>query len=392
LSGGGQSFVVHQRIAHDTGARWKRLADAWSIESGPDHERQIASPQASREPPKVIRRRCIGAGLLIALALAACSRSEVPQGRSAPGEVRFSILLRPGDRDPRPFWRPILADMQSRTGLAVTPVFSSDARQLTEAMKAKQTDVGLFSGRAALEADRGAGGQVFARALEADGLEGDASALIVAARSKITLDEVLRCGRRLSFALGDAESISASLAPLTYLFAPRGIDPTSCFRQVRTIGDGRSRLSDVASGKVDLAAGDAGAWSPEPGVEPRPANGVRAIWLSPLLPTDSLIWRKDLDPAVKETLRQFFLTYGQGDGAEAGRRRAALAALGFGGFEPADEGHLLPIREMEATKQWLEARKTKDPATLAAAARTLESIKAERMALEARTRAPAAAQ
>jgi phage FluMu protein gp41 len=47
---------------------------------------------------------------------------------------------------------------------------------------------------------------------------------------------------------------------------------------------------------------------------------------------------------------------------------------------------------MEATKQWLEAKTTRDPARIAAAARALSSIKAERMALEARTRAPAAAQ
>ena len=133
--------------------------------------------------------------------------------------------------------------MRSRTGLVVTPVFSSDARQLTEAMRAKQTDVGLFFGRAALEADPGAGGQVFARALEGAGLEGHASALIVAARGKVTLDEVLRCGRRLSFAVGDADSITASLAPLTYFFAPRGIDPASCFRQIRQIADSRSRLA-----------------------------------------------------------------------------------------------------------------------------------------------------
>ena len=218
---------------------------------------------------------------------------------------------------------------------------------------------------AALEADRGSAGQVFARALEADGLEAHASALIVAARSRITLDEVLKCGRRLSFAAGDADSITASLAPLTYLFAPRGIDPAVCFRQVREIADGRSRLAAVADGKIDLAAGAAARWSLEAGGEPGHANGVRAIWFSPPLPTDSLIWRKDLDPAVKETLRQFFLTYGQGDSAQAGRQKAALAALELGGFEPADEGHLLPIREMEATKQWLEARKTKDPARIA---------------------------
>ena len=99
-----------------------------------------------------------------------------------------------------------------------------------------------------------------------------------------------------------------------------------------------------------------------------------------------------MDPAVKEKLRQFFLTYGQGDTTQAGRQRALLAAIDVGGFSPADVSHLLPEREMEATEQWLAARKGRDPARIAARRRALEAIRGERMALEARTRAPAAAQ
>jgi phosphonate transport system substrate-binding protein len=148
----------------------------------------------------------------------------------------------------------------------------------------------------------------------------------------------------------------------------------------------------VANGKLDAATNNSTSMllNKENG---RPEAGeVRVIWRSPVLPEDPIIWRKDLDPAVKEKLRQFFLTYGQGQGAEAARQRANLARLNVGGFKPADDSHLLPVREMEATEHLIEANQSGDAARIAKAKATLAAITAERVALEARTRAPAAAQ
>jgi phosphonate transport system substrate-binding protein len=116
------------------------------------------------------------------------------------------------------------------------------------------------------------------------------------------------------------------------------------------------------------------------------------IWRSPVLPEDPIIWRKDLDPNVKEKLRQFFLTYGQGDTPEAARQRGYMARVHVGGFKAADDSHLLPVREMEATEIWMEAKAKGDRAKIARAKAALDTIHEERVALEARTRAPASAQ
>jgi phosphonate transport system substrate-binding protein len=143
----------------------------------------------------------------------------------------------------------------------------------------------------------------------------------------------------------------------------------------------------VAAGQVDVATNSSSALALE-----RKAGQVRVIWRSPVLPQDPIIWRRDLDPAIKEKLRQFFLTYGQGDGSGAAAERSRLAAIKIGGFMPADNSHLLPVREMEATRVWLQAKASGDKARIDAARRSLGAIVAERQALEARTRAPAAAQ
>ncbi len=37
---------------------------------------------------------------------------------------------------------------------------------------------------------------------------------------------------------------------------------------------------------------------------------VREIWRSPLIPSDPIVWRKDLPDATKTKIRDFFLTYG----------------------------------------------------------------------------------
>ena len=42
---------------------------------------------------------------------------------------------------------------------------------------------------------------------------------------RLTLDKVLACGKTLNFGMGDTKSTSGTLAPMTYLFLPRGLAP-----------------------------------------------------------------------------------------------------------------------------------------------------------------------
>ena len=91
-------------------------------------------------------------------------------------------------------------------------------------------------------------------------------------------------------------------------------------------------------------------------------------------------------------MRQFFLTYGQGDSPDAQRQLANLELLHIGGFKPADDSHLLVVREIEAREKLVLAQQGGDAEKIAAAKKDLDGIVAEREAVEARTRAPAATQ
>jgi len=344
----------------------------------------------------ISRRNLAGLALMGALAagavtLAGCGKAKAPGESREPNEVRFSILSTESATSMGGYWKPILADMEKQTGLKVKPYFSSNYTTLVTAMQFKQTEVGWFSNLPGLDAVRRANGEVFARTFDPSGIDGYKSVLIVNAKSNLTLDKVLKCDKSLSFGIGDARSTSGTLAPITYLFAPKGIKPETCFKTVRS-GSHQNNLFSVANGQLDVATNNSTALLLNHQRGEKESAEVRVIWESPTLPEDPIIYRRDLDPAIKEKLRQFFLTYGKGDTPEAARQRANMAKINIGGFKPADETHLLPVREMEATQNWLLAKEGGDQAKIDAAKKALDAITAQRVALEARTRAPAAAQ
>jgi phosphonate transport system substrate-binding protein len=337
------------------------------------------------------RHLLVGGAGFAALSLAACGKSQEPVTGAPPTVLNFSILATENSSSMETFWKPILADMEKSIGIPVKPFYGSNYTALIEALRFKQTDAGWFSNQSGLEAVRRSNGEVFARTFDPTGIDGYRSLLIVPASSKTTLEDVLRCDKTLNFGIGDAKSTSGTLAPMTYLFAPRGIRPEACFKQVRTANH-QANLFSVAKGVLDVATNNSTAIRLQRERGSPVADQVRVIWESPRLPEDPIIWRKDLDPATKEKLRRFFLTYAQGDSAEALRQRKLLSALSIGGFLPADATHLLPVREMEATGMLLEARTDGDQAKIAEAQKALDAIKTERAALEAKTGQPVAAQ
>src|SRR4029079_15919047 len=112
----------------------------------------------------------------------------------------------------------------------------------------------------------------------------------------------------------------------------------------------------------------------------RTIESVEIIWRSPRIPEDPRIWRKDLDPALKEKIADFMFSYGVGDTPEAARQRAILERIQTLPFKRADDSHLIPVREMEATEQLVEARNKGDAAAEAKAQAALDQIAKEKAA------------
>ena len=323
----------------------------------------------------MIARRLLGALAIAAAAATLVGCNEKPATTAQPKEIAFSILSAENEASMGPLWQPLLDDMSAQIGVKVKPYFATNYTSLIEAMRFKQIQVGWFSALPALDAVNRADGEVLGRVIDAGGEETYTSVIIARKGSGITLDKLLACGKKYTFGLGDPQSTSGTLAPMAYLFTPKGIEPSKCFKTVRSASH-QSNAFSVANGVLDAATNNSVGIVFFRREQPALADKLETIWTSPPLPESSIVARKDLDPAIKEKLRQFFLTYGTGTGPTADKQRAVLKGLAYGGFRPADNSYLDPIREMQAAEALAEARHGGDPGKIAAAQAAYDKIHA----------------
>ena len=106
-----------------------------------------------------------------------------------------------------------------------------------------------------------------------------------------------------------------------------------------------TNLISVASKQVDVATNNNESFEKFARRNPDKAKEIKVIWKSPLIPSDPMMYRKDLNPDLKARIRNFFVTYGGNE-----RERAALKKIGIGGFRASDDNQLLPIRQLELFK------------------------------------------
>lgn len=325
-----------------------------------------------------------------AFALSGCGQSTEKAAPSGPPtELTFSILSAENQASMEPLWAPLLTDLSESIGVKVKPYFATNYTSLVEAMRFKQVHMGWFSAAPALQAVRRADAEVLGRVVDAGGEATYKSVIIVRKDSGITLDKILACDKSLNFGLGDTQSTSGTLAPLTYLFTPRNIEPAKCFKSVRSASHQANAFS-VANGVLDVATNNSVGMLFFARQSPELAAKVITIWESPPLPESSIVVRRDLDPALKEKIRQFFLTYGTGSDAKADRQREVLKGLAYGGFRPADNSYLDPVREMEAGEALAAAKRSGDAGRVAKAQAEFDKVRAE--AAQKRALEPAAAQ
>ncbi len=305
--------------------------------------------------------RPLSALLAVAL-LAGCGPKPAPQTEP----LTFSILSAESEKAMSALWAPVIDDLAKSIGRPVKPFYAANYTAVVEAMRFNKVQMGWFSAQPALAAVRRADGEVIGRFLDSHGSDSYRSVLIVRKGSGITLDDVLKCDRRLNFGLGDAQSTSGTLAPMTYLFIPKGVTPSDCFKTVRSANH-QTNVWGVSKGLIDVATNNSNGLIFARRENPEMMDKVETIWESPPLPESSILVRKDLDPAVKAKVARFFLTYGKAPGAEGERQRAVLKNLESGGFKVADNSYLVPVAQMQAAEALAAAERGGDPARIAAA-------------------------
>ena len=75
---------------------------------------------------------------------------------------------------------------------------------------------------------------------------------------------------------------------------------------------------------------------------------IRVLWTSPLIPSDPLVWRKDLTADEKAKIQKFFVNYAKTDPRE---KQIVEGISGYSGFVASSDAQLVPIRQLALFQQ-----------------------------------------
>jgi phosphonate transport system substrate-binding protein len=272
-------------------------------------------------------------------------------------EINFGIISTEASTNLKKIWDPFLEDMAKATGHKINGFYASDYAGVIEAMRFKKVHLAWFGNKSAMEAVNRSNGEIFAQSVDGDGNPGYWSHLIVHKDSPIkSLDDVLKCDKSLDFGNGDPNSTSGFLVPTSYIFAAKNIDPKQCFKTVRSASHEANGMA-VANKQVSFATNNSENLRRLEKTAPDAFKNIRVIWTSPLIPSDPLVWRKDISADVKTKLYTFIMSYGRvGTPDEVKAAKAKLVALQWAPFNPSNDDQLLPIRTLEANKSLLKVR------------------------------------
>ncbi|MEK8050071.1 phosphonate ABC transporter substrate-binding protein [Ideonella sp. DXS22W] len=278
---------------------------------------------------------CLASGLLAAAGASAQVK-----------ELNFSFITTESSSNLKTAWQPVLDDMSKATGIKVNAVFVPDYAGVIEALRFNKVQVAWMGNKSAMEAVDRAGAEVFAKVVGKDGTEGYYSLLVVHKDSPIkNLDDVLKSRASLTLGFGDPNSTSGTAVPGLFAFAQNGVDPTKDFK--RTVrANHETNLLAVVNKQVDVATNNTENVHRFSQTHAEQSKNFREIWRSPLIASDPIVWRKDMDEATKAKVRAFMLNYGKTE-----REQQNLQVIGYSAFRPSSNAQLVPVRQIELARE-----------------------------------------
>jgi phosphonate transport system substrate-binding protein len=294
-----------------------------------------------------------------------------------PTELNFGIISTETSTNLKKVWEPYLEAMSAGIGLKVKGFYASDYAGVIEAMRFNKVQVAWFGNKSAMEAVNRSNAEIFVQSVDSEGNPGYWSHIIVHKDSPLnTLEDVLKCDKSIEFGNGDPNSTSGFLVPMSYVFAERGIDPKACFKTVRN-GSHEANALAVANKQVAAATNNNESLRRLETTAPESRKQIKVVWTSPLIPSDPLVWRKDLPADLKSKIVTWTLNYGRtGTAGEIEKARKVLAALQRAPFNPSTDRQLLPIRKLEANKELMKTQ-ADDKLSAQEKAATVEKLKAD---------------
>jgi len=286
-------------------------------------------------------------GLIVFAALAAGAASAAEDLK----EITLGIIPTESSASAMKGFEPFRADMEKALGVPVKLFIAPDYAGVIEAMRFNKVQIAWFGNKSAIEAVNRADGEVFVQTVDVTGNPGYWSLIVVHKDSPYqNIDEIVRDGKNLTFGNGDPNSTSGYLIPTYYIWGQRGIDPAKHFKLMRNANH-ETNLMAVANKQVDFATNNTENWDKFSKANPDAIKNVRAVWKSPLIPSDPMVWRKDLTREWKSRIKGFFLAYGRiGVNREKELEVLKNMSSGWAPFQDSSNHQLLPIMEINYAK------------------------------------------
>lgn len=273
--------------------------------------------------------------------------SPIVQAETA--ELNFGIIATESTQGLKDQWMPFLNDMSEKLGIKINPFFASDYAGVIQAMRFDKVDLAWYGNKSAMEAVDRAGGEIFAQTVDVMGNPGYWS-LLITHQDNTEINNVadmLANAGSLTFGNGDPNSTSGYLVPSYYVWAKNGVEPNKIFKRTMNSNHETNALS-VATKKVDIATNNTENMARIQENFPDRFNDIKVIWKSPLIPSDPIVWRKNLDEATKSAIYDFIMNYGKtGDAQEL----TNLNNIGWAPFKASSDLQLLPIRQLVLYKE-----------------------------------------
>ncbi|WP_219220057.1 phosphonate ABC transporter substrate-binding protein [Variovorax boronicumulans] len=192
--------------------------------------------------------------------------------------------------------RQVLDSLQQQLGMPVKPFVATDYNGVIEALRSKKLDVAYLGPFSYVLANQVADVEAFAVAVTKKTGQSAYKSVIIARKDSGLAKTADLKGR--TFAFVDPTSASGHLFPKAGLLQA-GYDPESFFGRVIFSGSHDASILAVTNKKVDAAAVADRILASAIAKGQVKADELEIVWSSNPIPESPMVWRKDLDPALK---------------------------------------------------------------------------------------------
>ncbi|MET0520109.1 MAG: phosphate/phosphite/phosphonate ABC transporter substrate-binding protein, partial [Burkholderiaceae bacterium] len=193
----------------------------------------------------------------------------------------------------------VLDALQQQLGMQIKPFVATDYNGIIEALRSKKLDVAYLGPFSYVLASSVADVEAFAVAVTKKTGQSSYKSLIIARKDSgiATVPEL----KGHTFAFVDPSSASGHLFPKAGLQG-LGYEPEALFSRVIFSGSHDASILAVANKKVDAAAVADRIFAAAVAKGQVRQEDFQIVWSSRAIPESPMVWRKDLDPALKDRI------------------------------------------------------------------------------------------